>query len=116
MLLAKAASKRIASGMAQIVANACTGPQQETKGYQHKSKRCAKASKRVLTLGTTLPRSGSRVRIPSPAPKFSQSCRSICSSFDAAFSPADDVRLFRPNAGARPVAVEVRSPGRDHAA
>jgi hypothetical protein len=37
MLLAKPASKRIASSMAQIAANDCSGPQQETQGYQQKS-------------------------------------------------------------------------------
>src|SRR6516162_4541440 len=37
MLLAKPASKRIASSMTQIAANDCSGPRQDTKGYQQKS-------------------------------------------------------------------------------
>src|SRR5262245_53721983 len=57
--------------MAQIVANEGSGPQSEAKSYQQESARTANLSKQPQTLGTTLPRSGSRVRIPSPAPTFS---------------------------------------------
>src|SRR6516164_8195614 len=116
MLLAMPASKRIASRMAQIAANDCSGPQQETQGYQQKStgaQRPANGCKRW-----ELPCQGRGRGFESlrPLQKFSQSCRSIFGACDAAFPAADDIRSFSPNAGARPVATEGRSPGRDHAA